>query len=221
MKPFQISAILLSLSVASAVRELRIASSLTALTIWDNHQFKEEPQTHRSRFLPRFRAGLSAESKVSKESADDSDKKKARLSIDRADWAEQVASSNRRMQKTQAKAMEKAYDQAVAKYDDLQRNKQKSDGYGSAMSSNKYQFVGVVNANASENPITWYARRKAPQAQWSVRLIHINKRAIIKDLFNRGKVDLFARYENTGKRNVETKQPMVEAQYIVRERSWK
>ena len=209
-----------SLSTASAVRELRIASPLTALTIWDNHDVMERPQTHRSRFLPRFRAGLKAEAKASKQAADELSSKKARVSIDRADWAQQVAASDRRLQRAQAKAMEKAYDQAVAKYNDMQTDSS-VDSHSHRRSSNKYQFVGVVNAKETDDPITWYARHKPTQAKWSVRLVHIDRRAIIKDLINRGKIDLFARYENTGQRNTETRLPMVEAKYAVRERSWR
>ncbi|GKY97714.1 hypothetical protein MPSEU_000729600 [Mayamaea pseudoterrestris] len=220
MRIFTLSTLLASLTtMVVAVRELRIASPLTALTIWDNHQLMEEPPTFRSRFLPRFRAGLSAEAKAAKEAAEKYDTKKTKVSMDRADWAQQVAASDRRMQNAQAKAMERAYDEAVAKYDEIQSNEQNSNASGS--SSSKYQFVGVVNAKEGETPITWYARRKPSTAKWSVRLVHVDRRAIIKDLFNRGKVDLFARYEITGRRSAESKQPMVEAKYTVRERSWK
>ena len=85
---------------------------------------------------------------------------------------------------------------------------------------NAYQFVGVVKRR-SDKPISWYARKKPADAKWSVRLVHVNQDAIIKDLFNRGKIDIFAKYKNTGKVDEETNVPVITSKYEVRERSWK
>eukprot|EP00531_Pseudo-nitzschia_arenysensis_P004585 CAMPEP_0116126416 /NCGR_PEP_ID=MMETSP0329-20121206/6321_1 /TAXON_ID=697910 /ORGANISM="Pseudo-nitzschia arenysensis, Strain B593" /LENGTH=280 /DNA_ID=CAMNT_0003620499 /DNA_START=79 /DNA_END=921 /DNA_ORIENTATION=- len=49
------------------------------------------------------------------------------------------------------------------------------------------------------NPFPGTARPKPSGAKWSVRLLHVNKDAIVKDLFDQGKVDIFAKYTNTGK----------------------
>merc|ERR1712238_447392 len=37
-----------------------------------------------------------------------------------------------------------------------------------------------------------------------IRMIHVNKDAIIKDLFDRGKIDIFAKYTNTGRTSTTT-----------------
>lgn len=84
---------------------------------------------------------------------------------------------------------------------------------------NQYQFVGVVN-DASDSPITWYARPKPSHARWSLRLVHVHREAILKDLFDQGKIDIFAKYENRGL-DPESSQPRVEATYQVRPRSWR
>jgi hypothetical protein len=195
------------------VRNVQIASPLMALTIWDDAD--EKPETHRSRFLPRLRAGLSAEA-IAAQDFTGSKSRKPSLSLDKPDWAKQVAGSEQRERTAQTKAMERAYDMAVAKHDAIQ-NKSKT---AKKQSSNTHQFVGVVNPKSTENPITWYARQKPAHAKWSVRLIHVNKEAVIKDLFNRGKIDLFARYENSGQ-IAESGQSAVTVNYSVRERSWK
>ena len=72
---------------------------------------------------------------------------------------------------------------------------------------NKYQFVGLIkkpkttggSGGKEGDPIQWYARPKPRHAKWSVRLVHVNKDAIIKDLFDQGKIDIFAKYTNTGR----------------------
>jgi hypothetical protein len=112
--------------------------------------------------------------------------------------------------------VESAYDQAVKEFDNAAAMKKFRK-----KNSNKYQFVGVVNSSTSKDPITWYARKKPANAKWSVRLVHVNRDAIIKDLFNRGKVDIFAKYDNTRTFDEKTKQPIVSAKYTVRQRSWK
>lgn len=218
MKLSQLIIVLSSLRTVAAVAKLEIASPLTALTIWDDPELMENPPTFRSRFLPKFRAGLLAEAEAAESVAAQMESKRARISVDREDWAQQVAALDQRSKVQTAKAMERAYDEAVAKYEDLQSGNQGSHGNGK---SSKFQFVGVVNPDQSADPITWYARPKPSTARWSVRLVHVNKRAIIKDLFNRGKIDLFARYENSGRMVKDSGQRLVKAEYIVRERSWK
>lgn len=199
-----------------AIRNLRIASPLQALTIWDP-EAKEEAASSRSRFLPRFKAGLEAEAKTRKKLAA---KRQQRLQADAtsSDWAKRAAAAERQTRESDERIIERAFDEAVQKYDALHEKAQKNPN------ENKYQFVGIVNpagSSSSDKPITWYARKKPADANWSLRLIHVNKQAIVKDLFNRGKVDIFAKYENTGDRDPETNQPLVTSKYTVRERSWK
>lgn len=118
--------------------------------------------------------------------------------------------------------VEKAYDDAVARVEQMQKRRK----YEPKIRS-RYQFVGIVTPPASgqKKPVVkWYARRKPAHSKWTVRLVHPNHRHIIKDLFLRGKVDFFAKYKNKGIQGGEDKKstkPLVMTEYEVRERSWK
>jgi len=216
-----LTALLLLLTSQSvwAVQKLQIASPLQALTIWDpevKEQAANKGPTRRMRFLPRFRVGLQAEVTARKQLTDHP---LTPQQVDAAskDWAIKAASSERKRKGVEERFVERAYDQAVKEFDDeAAMNK-----FRAKKNSNKYQFVGVVNSSSSEKPITWYARKKPANAKWSLRLVHVNRDAIIKDLFNRGKVDIFAKYQNTGAIDEKTKQPIVNSKYTVRQRSWK
>jgi hypothetical protein len=211
------TALLLLSRSALAVRNLHIVSPLQSLTIWDP-EVKEAVMesgvgaSFRSRFLPKFRAGLRAEVEARKRLASE-----AAQQVDATsnNWASQAASSERQQRMAKEKIVEQAYDEAVAQFDaktamTIQRT-----------NPNKYQFVGVIHPNDNEKPITWYARKKPATAKWSVRLVHVNRDAILKDLFNRGKIDIFGRYDNTGAKDATTNQPIITSKYFVRERSWK
>jgi hypothetical protein len=205
---------LLQQSVVVAVRNLRIASPLQSFTIWDT-EAKEEQATPRSRFLPKFKAGLEAEAKARKEIVEKRDQK---LQADATsnDWAKQAASTTRRMFASDEKRAEEAFDKAVSQFDQSKKLKKKK-----ATNPNQYQFVGVVNPASDGTPISWYAREKPRDSKWSVRLVHANRDAIVKDLYNRGKVDVFAKYENTGQKDEETRSPIITSEYSVKARSWK
>ena len=226
-----------------AVRQLEIAIPLQALTIWDpeaKEAVAESGATFRSRFLPRFRAGLQAEAEARRklamaEQQQLEDNKVAQqqqaVAIGSSkentakNWAKQAATAERQQALVRERLIEQAYDEAVAAQMDAQQANQSSSQKKNA---NKFQFVGVVNSysptdnnNNKKPPITWYARPKPATAKWSVRLVHVNREAVLKDLYNRGKIDVFGRYENTGERDPKTGQPIVTGHYRVRERSWK
>jgi hypothetical protein len=188
---------------------------LQSFTIWDA-EAKEEQATRRSRFLPRFKVGLEAEANARKEIAEKRDQK-LQAAATSSDWAKQAASTNRRMLASDEKQVEEAFDKAVAKFDQSVAEKKKKK----TTNQNDYQFVGVVNPASDGTPISWFARRKPPNSKWSVRLVHANRDAIIKDLYNRGKVDVFGKYKNTGQKDEETKTPIITSQYSVKARSWK
>jgi hypothetical protein len=207
--------VLMQQSVVLAARNLRIASPLQSFTIWDA-EAKEEQATRRSRFLPRFKVGLEAEANARKEIAEKRDQK-LQAAATSSDWAKQAASTNRRMLASDEKQVEEAFDKAVAKFDQSVAEKKKKK----TTNQNDYQFVGVVNPASDGTPISWFARRKPPNSKWSVRLVHANRDAIIKDLYNRGKVDVFGKYKNTGQKDEETKTPIITSQYSVKARSWK
>ena len=123
--------------------------------------------------------------------------------------------------------MEKGYDDATRLYDAKiaareQRSAAVAAGGGSG---SKYQFVGVVN-NAKD--VTWYARKKPSNSKWNMRLIHVNRDAVLRDLFVKGKIDLYGGYKNQGMGVVgggdgEKKSvgPSIMGEYSVKERSWR
>lgn len=212
---------------AVAARELQIAAPLQALTIWDP-ELKEEAAesggaTFRSRFLPRFRAGLEAEADARRKLAEQekaSQQQQVAAGSDGKNWAEQAAASEVQQAARNEKLVEEAYDRAIAQFDAKTRQKMRQKI--KKRNANKYQFVGVVNSHSPEKPpIAWYARRKPAGARWSVRLVHVNREAVLKDLYDRGRIDVFGRYENTGTRDEKTGQPVVAGKYTVRERSWR
>jgi hypothetical protein len=207
---------------------LRFASPLQSLTIPDPElKGEEDPETPRKRFLAKFLAGLNAESQARKEVALARSRLAQQVSPDTlsgSDWAEKTVASERQRRKEEELIIELAHDQAVAGVSAVEKTLEKASR-SLNQSRNKYQFVGVINrktaTDAKQDLITWYARKKPHLAKWSVRLVHVNQDAIIKDLFGRGKVDVFARYKNTGKIDEDTKFPIVSSKYEVRERSWR
>lgn len=193
---------------------LRFASPLQSLTIPDR-EVKEEITPRRARFLPKFKAGLQAEVDARRELAAKRTFELQAAATSGSDWAQKAKESDRARRAKEDEAAEQAFDKAVAEFEKKYKKAPKA-----AKSPNQYQFVGVVNRKGNK-PITWFARPKPSDSKWSVRLLHVNQDAIIKDLFNRGKVDIFAKYQNTGSIDEETKAPIVTSTYEVKERSWK
>ncbi len=218
---------------ASAVREIQFVSPLQSLTIPDPEHVEKHPEaemgavaTPRRRFLPRFLAGLQAENTVREQIAmgrintDDDDS----VDVGGKDWVGKTKAAEERRRAKEDAIIEQGYDAAMAKYDAMA-----AAASAKAGNPNKYQFVGLLDRSNPKKPISWHARPKPSGAKWSVRLVHVNKDAIIKDLFNRGKVDIFAKYTNTGKFQIEgegetakpTSIPIITSKYEARERSIK
>eukprot|EP00980_Cylindrotheca_fusiformis_P019345 scaffold6638_cov127-Cylindrotheca_fusiformis.AAC.29 len=206
-----IIAALLHCHFATAGRLLKFASPLQSLTIPDV-EVKENIKPKRQSFLHRYKAGLQAEVETRRELAAKRTKEIQDAAASNDGWAENRAARDQSRRAMEEKLAERAYDEAIAKV-------RSQEGKFTGTSSNKYQFVGVVN-RGGEKPIKWYARPKPSDSKWSVRLVHVNKDAIIKDLFNRGKVDVFAKYKNTGSLDEETQTPIVTSKYEVKPRSW-
>jgi hypothetical protein len=190
---------------------LKFASPLQSLTIPDA-EVKETLKSKRQSFLSKYKSGLQAEAEKRRELALKRSQELQDASGD--NWAENAAGREQSRRAMEENLVERAHDEAVAK---AKSGEMKASG----KSSNNYQFVGVVNRGGKNKPITWFARPKRSDSKWSVRLVHVNRDAIIKDLFNQGKVDLFAKYKNTGRLDEETQAPIVTSKYEVRERSWR
>jgi hypothetical protein len=221
----------------------------------------------RRRFLPRFRAGLVAERAAREALAeeqrrgivahpydddDDGDDGGIEGSGGESGWAEASAGADERRRKVAEARVEAAHDAAVRVYDERVAAAASSPGRGVAAPAapgdgGGFQFVGVVNdgraaprgndGGASSSPVTWYARRRPRGSKWNVRLVHVNRDAVLRDLFVRGRVDVFGRYVNEGTASssgatssaaaddagddAAAARPRVTARYAVRERSWR
>lgn len=221
MKPFSVtlSSAIVLLTLSSrihAIRNLQFASPLQALTIPEHDDVDDTiPPTARARFLQKIQAGLKAEKEVR-----DKLQESPPIAVDtsKPDWAQQASVTARRNQSKEERMIEEAFDKAVAPFEEKLKNSKKQTSQ--QQQQHKYQFIGVIQPNA-EKKIQWYARPKPANSKWSVRLIHVNRDAIVHDLFRRGKIDIFGRYDNTGSIDAETGLPIVRSQYVVRERSWK
>jgi hypothetical protein len=187
---------------------LRFASPLQALTIWDKGAPAGSP---RDEFLPKYKAGLQAEQDMREALNKRHEEFMAKQDKEAKDWPKRAAAIERRRKARDEALIEKAYDEATKAGAKLACKPQ---------DPNEYQFVGVVNKKTPTKPVTWYARKKPAEGKWSMRLIHVNQEAIIKDLFNQGKIDIVARYKNTGILE-ETKKCVVNSEYEVKERSWR
>eukprot|EP01082_Thalassiosira_pseudonana_P000112 g327.t1 g327 contig1:790543-791601(-) len=230
-------------------KPLQFNSPLQSFTIFDKSTAAQYASP-RSKFLPRFRVGLLAERRAREVIAeemrrgigyDDDDE-----DIISGSWAEQSAQAEERRKKAMEKRVEQAYDAAVKSYDDRVAAKQSAVATSGSDSNNKYQFVGVVNNNGSgksKDNVTWYARKKPKSSNWNVRLLHVNRDAVLRDLFVKGKVDVYGKYINegidkaafavadNGGAAVEEgdkegtsglgMRPLVKGQYSIKERSWR
>mmetsp|Transcript_6223 Transcript_6223/g.11415 ORF Transcript_6223/g.11415 Transcript_6223/m.11415 type:complete len:368 (-) Transcript_6223:404-1507(-) len=237
---------------ATSSSPLRFSSPLQTFTLFDKPALSSpENRPPRLKFLPRFRAGLMAE-KQEREKILDEQRRGISHSYwndddddDAGDsWAEHSAQAEERRMKAMEQRVERAHDEAVARYDAKVAERlaaRKNGGASGKESSGGYQFVGVVADGASASAssggnsnVKWYARMKPANSKWSVRLVHVNRDAVLRDLFVKGKVDVFGRYVNEGVREAvavsgggvvgeeqDGMKPIVKGQYSVRERSWR
>jgi hypothetical protein len=241
---------------------LRFASPLQSYTIFDRSvAASPDLVPPRRKFLPRFRAGLVAE-KAAREvlaeeqrrgivaPTDDEDD-----DVDGGGWAEASAAADERRRKAAEARVEAAHDAAVKAYDERRVAATSRRGgvvappatTTSGDDGDKLQFVGVVNdgrAAAAPRgdddddggvaPVTWYARKRPKGSRWNVRLVHVNRDAVLRDLFVGGKVDVYGRYANEGppsssgeafaaadNEDAASARPSVTARYAIRERSWR
>ncbi len=225
--------------------KLRFTSPIQSFTIFEKSALSSlDYASPRKKFLPRFRAGLVAERRAREALLEE--QRRGILDFDDgqmesgdgAGWAEASAAADERKKKAMEGRVEAAFDAAVKEYDErVAAAKKKVSSVSS--SSGKYQFVGVVNngtRNAVNNSVTWFARKKPNNSKWNVRLVHVNRDAVLRDLFVRGKVDVYGKYVNEGLDNAAFEaadksgesiderfamKPCVMAQYSIKERSWK
>ena len=232
-------------SSSGNVKPLQFSSAIQSYTIFDKSALTSpEYASPRRKFLPRFRTGLSAERRARDVILDE--ERRGLLQDDDSvssggSWAEASAAADEKKKKAIEKRVEAAHDAAVSGYDRRVAAK-KGAAAAKAASTSQYQFVGVVNdGKGSKGKVTWYARKKPTNSKWSVRLVHVNRDAVLRDLFVKGKVDIFGKYTNEGLDKAafaaadnggdavtdadENQQPgmkpLVKGNYYVKQRSWK
>lgn len=241
---------------------LRFASPIQSYTIFDRSALSSiDAVIPRRRFVPRFRAGLLAE-RTAREALMEEQRRGIEIvddedgTNDGSGWAEASAAADERRRKATKARIEAAHDAAVKAYDDklasITKNRRSVDPL---INDVKFQFVGVVNdgnlnrdSGERGDDVTWYARKRTKGSKWNVRLVHVNRDAVLRDLFVKGKVDVFGKYISEGaKENAAftaadasdedtvvgvnggldvggsggVTMPSVKAKYAIKERSWR
>jgi len=189
----------------------------------------------------RVRTEIKEEEKRNRQFEDDDDFDDDEDFFESEDWGSAYSSQNSIEERSKREKIQSAFQMGLSsadsKLDDMDAKQALAP---SPKGENKYQFVGVVQSGEKGNKRTnvkWYARKKPKKSKWSLRVVHVDKPALLRDLFVRGKIDVYGEYHNTGvpvpavttsvsksKVAVEEsgiKRPLVEAKYIIKERSWK
>ena len=222
---------------------LQFTSPIQSYTIFDKSVLSStDYASPRRKFLPRFRAGLMAERSTKQELMDEQRRGIGHdedTDVSSGSWAEASAAADERKKKAKELRLESAFDAAVEDYDKRVSSRSASQEK-SGTSAIKYQFVGVVNNGESgKGSVTWYARSKPRNSKWNVRVVHVNRDAVLRDLFVKGKIDVYGKYTNKGIDEAafaaaETSgedaegemeqpgmKPLIQGEYTVKERSWK
>ncbi|GMH72460.1 hypothetical protein TrRE_jg7219 [Triparma retinervis] len=102
----------------------------------------------------------------------------------------------------------------------LNKNSNTKQNTKSAQRSQKYQFVGVCDETGAGRT-KWYARPRpsGPKSSFLVRMIRLDKKALLRDMLLSREVDVYVEYENSGKVDGSNGRFLVEPKYSVKSRS--
>ena len=203
-------------------KTLKILSPIQSFTIFPKEEVSKSP-TPRDEFLPKFQAGLTAETKTKEMLARRRELLSNNNDLAGPGWEKKMEERERIQSAREEEIVEQAWDRATAPF----QNKHSLANKNSAASApSKYQFVGVIQPPKSEKKVKWYARKRPDGSTWNIRMLHVNKDAIIRDLFTNGKVDIMGKYVNTGESMDEVKEgekpslrPLIKGEYKVKPRS--
>ena len=173
-------------------KPVRFLSPLQSLTLFPKEIEESSPTSRRQTFLPKFKATLEAEKAAKEQVAwarERNAEEYANISTGEG-WEEQVKEMEKRREEKEEAFVDRAITKAVSK---LPSSVSKTEA-GKNLS--KYQFVGLVQPSSSDQKVQWYARKRPKNSKWNVRLLHPNRKAILHDLFTRGKVDIYGEYVN-------------------------
>ncbi len=194
---------------------LKFLSPLQSLTIFP----KDIPTTTpRDEFLPKFKRGLEAETRA-KDQVTKRRELNDEIEYTGKGWEKKSEESEKKRAEKEDQYIQSAYDRAIEGFEPAK---------SAEFKGSKYQFVGVVQPKDSAKKVKWYARKRPSNSKWNVRLVHVNRDVILRDMFVNGKVDVFAKYVNTGKpkdalREGENpsapRRPLINAEYNIKKRS--
>ena len=208
-------------------KTLKILSPLQSLTFFPK-ETTDTTTTPRDEFLPKFQAGLTAETKIKSQLARRREFSADDISPSGPGWEKQMEEKERLRAEKEDEIVDKAWDRATARFQEKSALSVASPSAAAASSdgNSEYQFVGVIQPPNSEKKVKWYARKRPNDSKWNIRMIHVNKDAIIRDMFTSGKVDIMGKYVNTGEQLDEVKEgevpslrPRIKGEYSVKPRS--
>jgi len=222
----------------AASKPMNFASPLKSLTIPD----RMSPPSPRSNFLFKFKAGIEGERRARKEIAEETKRlrqfEEGDVEVDdenvdffeSSKWAEMSADKFDNFKEEKRNRIASSFDDGFSSCaSQLEAAAAGATNGPSPKSANEYQFVGVVQ---SDKNVKWFGRSKPKNSKWSVRVINVDKAALLRDLFVRGKIDVYGSYTNNGipaipagkegayTEETVSKLPIIDADYSVKERSW-
>mmetsp|Transcript_46317 Transcript_46317/g.68332 ORF Transcript_46317/g.68332 Transcript_46317/m.68332 type:complete len:364 (+) Transcript_46317:174-1265(+) len=248
--PFPKAYQVLAPSLTKGYGQMTFAPGLRTLTLHDDEAEAAyiARNTPRAKFLKRLYAGLAAERPIRLQfkerreelaQAELDDDGRGGGYLEEMEWRERLEIQRRRLKEEEERQCNAVFDNAwKSVVDDPMPPKSKNYA---EKKKNQYQFVGVVSQPeggdgsssgdseeavvmdglAPKGTVKWYARKKPKNADWSVRMVHVDRAAIMHDLFLKQKIDVYGEYRNTGAVDEETGKPLIEPVYTARERSWK
>ena len=198
-------------------KTLKFISPLQSLTLFP----KEIPTTTpREEFVTKFKAGLGAEKKAREQILNKKDFADDPEYVGKG-WEKRSEEMERLKSEKEDRFVEKSYDEAIAGLKEVRPESVQTKG-------SNLQFVGIVQPLDAENKVKWYARKRPSNSKWNMRLLHVDKGAVMRDLFVNKKIDVFAKYANTGKPRdalqegedpSTPRRPLIEADYNIKKRS--
>jgi len=210
-----------------------MSSPLKTLTIFNNDMGTATKRfsSARATFLERFKGGISSQNKARKEMQEEEIRRKKREeegsvvlvteteeAEEAGEWAEYSLSKEEAVARERRRKMEEAFEKGFNSVKVGSKSSKKNK-------DSEFQVVGVV---LPEQGVKWYARKKPKGAKWNVRLVHVDKAALLRDMFVNGEIDVYAKYENKGRLQSSpvdesdvTNPVHVEPVYSVRERNWR
>jgi hypothetical protein len=182
-------------------KTLQILSPLQSFTIFPKEK-ESTTSSPREDFLPKFQSGLTAETKVKEQLARrrelttiDSDGNDNEYAVGSAAWEKKMMEKERLREEKEEEIVDRTWDRATAKFE---KSKSSPLSSSSSPSSSKYQFVGIIQPPNSEQKVKWFARKREKGSEWNIRMLHVNRDVIVRDLFTSGKIDIMGKYVNTG-----------------------